>query len=194
MIVLLTALGAVVGAFAWTLVEYWIHRRKHARRASGPEPRGHHRHHAEPSYFLPLLTKVITAVAVLVPTATVAVLTVGVWAGGGFAGGLTVAYLFYERIHWTSHYLAPRTGYGRQVRRNHFTHHFSHPKQNYGFTTAFWDRLFHTFVRVDQVQVPRRHALPWLVTDGKVRPEFARDYVLVGRSSDTEPAAATEPA
>jgi sterol desaturase/sphingolipid hydroxylase (fatty acid hydroxylase superfamily) len=178
-----SAASALAGVIAWTFLEYWAHRRKHARRATVP-PRGHHRHHAEPSYFLPALTKVLTALVVAVPISAVGVAIAGEWAGGGFAAGMAIGYLAYERIHWTAHYRAPRTPYGRGIRRNHFAHHFMHPRHNYGFTTSWWDRLFGTYVKPDLVKVPRRHALPWLLDGDKLRPEFARDYVLVGRSRE----------
>lgn len=180
---LLVTLGALFGSVAWTFLEYWMHRHKHRRRVSGPDPKGHHRHHAEPTYFVPTSVKVGTAVGTAIPTAIVSVAVLGFWAGSGFVVGLTAAYCLYERIHWTSHYRAPRTRFGQRVRRNHFTHHFMCPNRNFGFTTAWWDRVFGTYVEVDCVRVPRRHALPWLVADGNIRPEFVQQYQLVGRAA-----------
>jgi hypothetical protein len=86
-----------------------------------------------------------------------------------------------------SHLKAPRSRYQHLVRRHHFHHHFGSPMRNHGVTTLFWDRVFGTLERPEQVRVPRRLALPWLVdAAGEILPEFRADYVLVGAPDATE--------
>jgi hypothetical protein len=46
-----------------------------------------------------------------------------------------------------------------------------------------WDLVFGTRQVTERVRVPRRLALPWMLDDdGALRPEFTRDYELVGRN------------
>jgi hypothetical protein len=53
---------------------------------------------------------------------------------------------------------------------------------NHGVTTALWDHIYSTFERPDQIRVPRRLAMRWLLDEtGDVRREFQDDYVLAGR-------------
>lgn len=57
---------------------------------------------------------------------------------------------------------------------------------------SHWDRLFRTEVDPSrmpghQIKVPRRLAMTWLVDNANtVRPEFADDYVIVGRLTRSE--------
>jgi len=70
--------------------------------------------------------------------------------------------------------------------RLHFHHHFAAPKTNLGVMFAGWDVLLGTNVEPAQIKVPRRLAMPWLTDDeGNVLPEFANDYVIVGRAKRT---------
>ncbi len=117
------------------------------------------------------------------------------WAGGrlgppvgvALAVGWAVGYSFYEYQHATSHLRPPTTRYQRLVRRHHFHHHFGAPMANHGVTAPMWDHVFGTHERPEQVRVPRRLALPWLVDeDGEVLAEFADDYVLVGAAEPDE--------
>jgi len=46
-----------------------------------------------------------------------------------------------------------------------------------------WDKVFGTLTVPDQVQVPRRLAMRWLLDeDGEVKPQFREDYALRGGS------------
>ena len=58
---------------------------------------------------------------------------------------------------------------------------------NHGVTTLVWDKVFGTFEEPEQVRVPRRLVLPWLVDeDGELHEQYRRDYVLVGAASGDE--------
>ena len=53
--------------------------------------------------------------------------------------------------------------------------------------TLVWDRVFGTYEVPEQVRVPRRLALPWMVDDdGELHPEYVADYVLVGSATGDE--------
>ena len=65
---------------------------------------------------------------------------------------------------------------------HHYYHHFHAPSLNHGVTTPFWDVLFGTYAEVETVNVPQRHAVPWMLDQesGAIRREFAADYILRG--------------
>jgi sterol desaturase/sphingolipid hydroxylase (fatty acid hydroxylase superfamily) len=114
------------------------------------------------------------------------------WLAGPIAGvsvaiGWAVGYFFYEYQHAMAHLRPPAGRYGTWLRRHHFHHHFGHPMANHGVTTAVWDRAFGTLQEPEQVRVPRRLALPWLVdADGELHERFRDDYRLVGSASGDE--------
>ncbi|MBM4359202.1 MAG: sterol desaturase family protein [Deltaproteobacteria bacterium] len=176
--------AAVLGAASWGAAEYLIHRFAGHEFAKHRNPFAveHVRHHATTSYFAPTSGKVLAAgvaALVLVPLAS---LIAGRRSGTAFAVGLVATYGAYEVLHRRAHTRAPRTRYGRWLRKHHFHHHFHDPSANHGVTSPVGDWLFGTERAVGRVRVPRRQAMPWLVDEGgALRPEHADDYELVGR-------------
>ena len=172
------------GVAAWTLGEYVIHRFvMHELRGTGLPSREHLLHHADPEANpgRPVLSWIgITIVG------AVLFLPIGLWFAGAWWGvslylGWLVGYGVYEQLHNRSHTHAPRNAYGTWLRRHHFHHHHGHPLENHGVTTPVWDWAFGTLVRNDHVDVPRRHAMPWLVgDDGEVKPQYRDTYAIVG--------------
>jgi sterol desaturase/sphingolipid hydroxylase (fatty acid hydroxylase superfamily) len=184
-VLVLAALALLsIGAFAWTLGEYLMHRfAMHALKGRGLASREHLRHHAEydsvlESWWFAWAGIVGVGVALSVNAAK-AVGPVGICLGIGWVGG----YGFYDWIHYRAHRRDIWHPYERWVRRHHFHHHFGRPVVNHGVTTPIWDLVFGTYERVDgPIRVPRRLAMRWLVDeDGAVRERYADDYVLVGR-------------
>lgn len=180
---------AALGAFAWSLGEYVIHRfLMHEQGGRGLPSREHLLHHADPEENpgRPLLSWfgiIVVGVAIF---GSAGWLLNHLWslpllvASAPLVGWLA-GYGFYERVHNRAHTHAPRGAYGRWVRRHHFHHHHGHPMANHGVTTPLWDRVFATLERADRIRVPRRQAMPWLVhADGALRAEYAADYELVG--------------
>jgi len=107
--------------------------------------------------------------------------------GLAFTAGLTAMYGAYEVLHRLAHTHAPKTAYGRWLRRHHFHHHFHDPSGNHGVTSPLGDFCFGTERPVGVVRVPRRQAMPWLIDErGELRPEHAADYVLVGRAPPSD--------
>jgi sterol desaturase/sphingolipid hydroxylase (fatty acid hydroxylase superfamily) len=169
-----------MGALAWTLLEYVLHRfAGHEARGRNHFSREHLRHHGTPDYFSPLWQKLLSAI-VAVPVAG------GTWAllagiGPGIVFGLAFGamYAVYEWLHKRLHTHAPRGVYGRWARRHHFHHHFGDSEQNHGVTSPIWDIVFNTHAPVQQVAVPRKRAMRWLTDrDGRLHPEHAGEYQL----------------
>ena len=144
----------------------------------------HLRHHAVKDYFSPNYQKLLGALGAAAVVSPIAIWLAGPLPGATFALSFVLAYLYYEWTHWSAHKRAPRTAYGRWVRKNHFAHHFNSPKHNHGVTSGVWDLVFRTTKPPRQVRVPRKFAMCWLVDEaGAVRPEYRADYCLTGRAT-----------
>jgi len=172
----------VLGAVAWTLAEYMLHRFVfHGASAAGVGAKEHRRHHAQADYFAPWWQKALAAAVAMVLLLPVSIGLAGALAGSSFTAGFVVMYLAYEVLHRRAHTRAPRGAYGRWRRRNHFAHHFGDPRRAHGVTTPLWDLAFGTRLPVRRVRVPRQLAMPWLLdAQGAVRPEYAADYEMSG--------------
>ncbi len=180
-----------LGWFLWTWAEYVLHRfAMHHLHGKGIMSREHLEHHVtsgwsfDKNHILSWTGMLLVGFLGWTPLFGLLVNpTFGIVVAVGWAFG----YFFYEYQHMASHKFAPRTRYQRLVRRHHFHHHFGAPMRNHGVTMPFWDKVFGTHEQPEQVRVPRRLALPWLVDDdGELRPEFAADYELVGQRDITE--------
>ncbi len=189
-----TLAATALGASAWSAAEYLIHKNLGHRYAKNGNPfaREHVRHHATTSYFAPTEKKVAAALLTTALVGPIAVGVAGASLGAAFTLGLVATYGGYEVLHRIAHTRAPRTRYGRWLRRHHFHHHFHDPAQNHGVTTPLWDHVFGTFVTPTVVRVPVKHAMPWLIdpATGEVRDAFRDDYAIVRRGDKRPPAAA----
>ena len=176
--------AAVLGAIAWTGVEYGLHRFvMHEKRGPELASREHLMHHADVTYFSPMSKKLLSAAATAAVVYPVAHVVAGRRAATAFTAGMIGTYFGYEITHRRIHTHAPVNGWGRWMRRHHLRHHFGAPQKNHGVTTPVWDTLFRTTDTQSQiVTVPRRMAPVWLLDEqGEVRPEYAADYRAKGR-------------
>jgi sterol desaturase/sphingolipid hydroxylase (fatty acid hydroxylase superfamily) len=163
----------LLGALAWTLLEYMMHRwlgHKFKRNPFGVE---HVRHHVEGNYFAPSWKKVIFAAVI----AALLALTAGI----AFTAGLIGMYAAYEVLHRLEHTHAGIGPYGRWARRHHFHHHFVDGRTNHGVTSPLWDVVFGTYQPAAPViRVPRKLCMPWLLdpTTNDIRSAHAGTYQL----------------
>ena len=172
----------LLGAIAWTFLEYVIHRwlGHDVRTRPNPFAAEHIRHHSQGDYFAPAWKKALSAVlfvAVLVwPSTSLA----GPLAGSSFVVGLVAMYLAYEVLHRRDHTHPGRGSYMRFLRRHHFYHHFTSPDFNHGVTTPIWDWVFGTLRAPGLIRVPRKLAMSWLIDarSGKVHPAYAEHFEL----------------
>jgi sterol desaturase/sphingolipid hydroxylase (fatty acid hydroxylase superfamily) len=179
------ALAVLAGALLWTLAEYLLHRFVfHEMPGEALGAREHRMHHADPSWFAPWTQKAAAALAVTALILPLAWLAAGPAVAVALTAGFTGMYLAYEVLHRRVHTHPPRGPYGRWRRRHHFAHHFTDPRRAHGVTSPLWDHVFGTTLPAARVRVPRRLAMAWLVdAEGRVRPELADDYELVGRGA-----------
>ncbi len=187
---LLAPLASFCGAFlagvaTWSLCEYLIHRflGHDARTRPNPFEVEHTRHHAEGSYFAPSWKKALTALGVVAVMSPPSVWLGGALLGSAYVAGFVGMYVTYEVIHRREHTHPGLGRYGRWARRHHFHHHFGDPRSNHGVTSPIWDHVFGTWQAPGIIRVPERLQMSWLADpeSGKVRPEFAGEYEIVGR-------------
>lgn len=176
-----TAAALILGAFTWTLLEYFIHRflGHHKRLRKNPFAKEHIRHHAEGDYFAPSWKKAGAAVLLFVVVIGPAVALTSPATGVAWVLGLVGFYLFYELLHRLEHVHGGFGAYGRWARRHHFYHHFVDARFNHGVTTPLWDHVFGTHRTAEVITVPPRLMMSWLGDpENGVRPEYAATFAL----------------
>jgi len=127
----------ILGAAAWTLIEYAVHRFV----LHGLEPflGWHAEHHARPTALMStptLLSASLIALLVFLP----ALLAVGSWRASALTLGVTTGYLAYALTHHATHHWRSHGPWMTRRKRWHARHH--HMEGCYGVTCSFWDRVF----------------------------------------------------
>lgn len=171
-----------IGIISWTLTEYVLHRfLGHEHKGKNFFKREHVLHHARANYFVPLYKKIL--IAVLVSSILFWLLNIIMTKSEAFLFilGYMGAYLLYELTHLRYHSTKPLVKPFIILRKHHFYHHFHNPKKNHGVTTRFWDRVFGTFERVEQVQVPKPMTMEWLMYGENIHPTYAKHFRISKR-------------
>ena len=165
------AVSLPLGFLIWTLFEYAFHRwLLHHKRY--PLLRKifwiglHREHHMYRQMMDPDHRTVHLAISlpiVLMLVGSVGMATESGW-GLAIAGGWLFSYCIYETLHWLYHICDPERGLGRilwvhGVGHAHTVHHFHHAGKNYGFITVFWDRVFGTYLPIQQTRAGEGYGL-----------------------------------
>ena len=134
--ILLGAVDVALGATAWTLVEYVVHRALHDKRL--PQLRAlhmrHHQHPAEASggtLYSSAIILVLLATAIMWLPVAPAIL------------GFLVGYLAFIVLHHAEHHGWDLSRVA-DLAEHHHRHHHARPRGCFGVTTSVWDRLFGT--------------------------------------------------
>uniref|UniRef100_A0A182P0Q9 Fatty acid 2-hydroxylase n=1 Tax=Anopheles epiroticus TaxID=199890 RepID=A0A182P0Q9_9DIPT len=141
-------LHLVIGALAWTLLEYSLHRWVFHLDAKGNRVLQtfhfliHGQHHKVPFDPHRLVFPVPPAI-LLTSIFYQPVYYAFPYPRLTLAGGL-IGYLIYDMIHYYLHYGSPAGGHLYHMKRYHYSHHFVHHDQGYGISSDFWDKLFGT--------------------------------------------------
>jgi sterol desaturase/sphingolipid hydroxylase (fatty acid hydroxylase superfamily) len=171
----------LTGVILWTLTEYLLHRfLGHVHKGKNFFKAEHGQHHARFNYFAPAYKKAFMAVVVTTVLFMLVSQVATTAATLAFITGFVGMYIVYEVTHYRFHLRQPIARPFIILRKHHFYHHFHNPQKNHGVTTRFWDRVFGTFVRVEQVKVPRKMAMQWLLTEDDIMPQYAPHFYLVG--------------
>jgi sterol desaturase/sphingolipid hydroxylase (fatty acid hydroxylase superfamily) len=138
----------LLGAFAWTLDEYLIHRFLFHYPAARPAVKrlvyiAHLGHHADPKDRAFVTATPLISVPVSAVSAATLWAIAGAWAAPVLAG-FWLAYLYYEYVHYSVHNRRRYLGWTNEQRKRHFRHHFKHPHLEFGVTIPLWDYVFGT--------------------------------------------------
>lgn len=149
-------LGLLSGLFAWSFLEYVLHRwilhwepvSARGRRIRRHLP-GHRSHHNGPHDPDDVVTN---RHGLAIP---LALLGGGLMALAGLPhafilatlAGAALGYVAYEYIHFGCHQLRMTSRLGRRLRQHHALHHHRDETVNFGVTNWFWDRVFGTHFR-----------------------------------------------
>jgi sterol desaturase/sphingolipid hydroxylase (fatty acid hydroxylase superfamily) len=146
-----STLLAVGGIFAWTLVEYWLHRTimhwiPDAKWGERMHFWVHGIHHTWPNDPLRLVMPPTISIALFLIFLGAYRLILGPYAWA-FQAGFTVGYIAYDLTHYYLHHGKPRWKWARKLQRHHLLHHFSekHEDLRYGVSNSFWDHVFRTY-------------------------------------------------
>lgn len=143
------ALLAPLGFFSWQATEYFAHKKLFHWTGIGPLSRRfhdivhgfHHRYPDDPQRLvMPLSVSISIGLLVggvlwLVDAPLVTV----PWFCGFLCG-----YLFYDFMHWSTHFRPPLTRWGRVMRAHHLAHHFADADKNFGISNRWVDGLLGT--------------------------------------------------
>jgi 4-hydroxysphinganine ceramide fatty acyl 2-hydroxylase len=146
---ILTYLGLFAGGlFAWTLVEYIMHRfvfhymppnKPWAMRLHFIFHGVHHDYPSDakrlvlpPSLSIPLATGFYFLFNAILPTNYV-------W---GFFPGFILGYLFYDISHYAIHHFNFKGKIWKAIKQHHMLHHYGDPGRGYGVTSPLWDKIF----------------------------------------------------
>lgn len=149
----------------------------------------HLKHHGAKDWFESLRQQFAALLPILAAVTLVALLLTDVASALVFASGFAAGYFVFPRLwHLHMHMAAPKTAYGRWMRKHHFHHHFANPQANYGLVTPLFDLIWGTYEQPAVIHVPERHAMDWLIdpVSGQVLPAYAEDYRIVSRDPSRE--------
>ncbi len=146
-----TSLGmVVVGALAWTLTEYFLHRTLFHWIPEGDWGDTMHFfvhgvHHDWPDDKYRLVMPPAVSLSLFGIFLAFWTLTCGAY-GWAIHAGFTFGYMCYDVIHYIIHHHSTPFGWLSRLKKHHISHHF-HPdyeELRYGVSTRFWDFVFGT--------------------------------------------------
>ena len=66
-----------------------------------------------------------------------------------FFAGIVAGYLWYDFMHWSTHYRKPLTAWGFTQRSHHMAHHFADHTRNFGISHRWIDAVMGTLKKRD---------------------------------------------
>jgi dihydroceramide fatty acyl 2-hydroxylase len=138
------------GYFAWTLVEYWLHRAVfHFEPDHGIGAQLHWMvhgvHHDHPNDPRRLVMPPILSVPLASMFVGVFVLALGTDPAWGVCVGFFAGYLAYDMLHFALHHRQPKNRVWRWLRELHMRHHFEDDERGFGVSVPYWDVVFGTY-------------------------------------------------
>lgn len=145
------------GLFAWSFVEYVLHRFVFHWMPPGKIGARlhfifHGVHHDYPNDRLRLVMppSVSIPLAVIFFSAYYALL--GPPNVYPFFAGFVTGYLFYDLMHYAMHHLNWKNPLFQQLKQHHMLHHYQQPEKGFGVSNPLWDYVFNTTFRLKKRQ------------------------------------------
>ncbi len=139
----------VAGAFAWSLVEYLLHR--YVFHYIKPRPwqrRFHFIFHGVHHDFPQDAKRLVMPLGVSIPLGLGFFLLFDLLmsrpAACAVLVGMGSGYLAYDGIHYFTHHLKARSRVGKYLKRWHLIHHHAGVESKWGVTSPFWDYVLGT--------------------------------------------------
>jgi sterol desaturase/sphingolipid hydroxylase (fatty acid hydroxylase superfamily) len=141
----------VLGAFAWTFLEYVIHRWAFHASPKGPLTQAllerlHIYHHADPKdqSQVCIPPSLVIPAALLLLAAFTTALKLPLGHSVFFLSGLFLMLVLYDIAHFSTHYMPATHRVLQILKKQHMLHHFSNHQARFGVTSPFWDHVFRT--------------------------------------------------
>jgi dihydroceramide fatty acyl 2-hydroxylase len=139
-----------LGWVTWQLLEYFFHKHLFHWMGNGPLTRRFHDivhgfHHKYPDDDTRLVLPLPVSLLIF------GLITLLLWPLGRlditvpYFVGILFGYLWYDFLHWSTHFQTPRTAWGRRLRAHHMSHHFADHETNFGISHMWLDRVLGTF-------------------------------------------------
>lgn len=139
------SLGAIpLGFLTWQFLEYFVHKNVFHLWPGWTGHGFHHKYPDDPARLvmpLPVSIGLASIIAGLLWLAGRPDLTVPFWCG------IVAGYLWYDFMHWSTHYRPPSTERGKALRAHHMAHHFADPDKNFGISHMWMDALLGTSLK-----------------------------------------------
>ena len=138
------------GFLFWTLVEYLIHRfMEHPKNGTYIFQvwRLHKDHHRDPTIYK-IANHTLSESFQIIPAITLfcSILLWNLYLIPSIYFGVTLGFLLYEWVHYSSHFVKKPHPLVRTMVNIHLDHHRMNIKANYGISTDLWDWVFGTKV------------------------------------------------
>ncbi|XP_075477151.1 dihydroceramide fatty acyl 2-hydroxylase FAH1-like isoform X3 [Primulina tabacum] len=145
------------GIFAWTLLEYTLHRFLfHIKTKSYWGNTLHYLlhgcHHKHPMDGLRLVFPPAATAILLVPFWNLIKLLSTPSTAPAFFGGGLLGYVMYDVTHYYLHHGQPTTKVSKDLKKYHLNHHFRIQNKGFGITSSVWDKIFGTLPPSKQAQ------------------------------------------
>jgi len=139
----------ILGLFAWSFVEYVLHRYVFHTELPGKIGRRihfvvHGVHHDYPNDTHRLVMVPSLSIPLGVLFYFLCWLVLGPNLASPFFAGLVSGYLIYDMTHYAIHHYGFKSKYWIRLKVYHMKHHYQQPHRGYGVSSALWDSIFHS--------------------------------------------------
>lgn len=136
----------LIGIFAWTVVEYLLHRFIfHYYPGSTFGKRIHFIFHGVHHDYPKDKMRLVLPPSVSIPLAMAFYLLFSLFLAQNqlyaFFAGFLIGYLVYDMLHYALHHYNFKSGLMKKVKQHHMLHHYHDSTKGYGVSSSLWDNI-----------------------------------------------------